>query len=84
MSARSTSPVLTFDTLLASVVRLELSEKLRLRRLLEEEIAQAEEEAWDPGECRAGYPNEGYYGQVPRCVDGKARPSRERRDFPPG
>jgi hypothetical protein len=47
MSSRSTSPVLTFDTLLASVVRLELSEKLRLRRLLEEEIAQAEEEAWD-------------------------------------
>jgi hypothetical protein len=47
MSARSTSPVLTFDTLLASVVRLELSEKLRLRRLLEEEIAQAEEEACD-------------------------------------
>jgi len=47
MSTRSTSPAQTFETLLASVVRLELPEKLRLRRLLEEEIAQAEEEAWD-------------------------------------
>lgn len=47
MNTRRASPALTFEALLASVVRLELPEKLRLWRVLEEEIAQAEEDAWD-------------------------------------
>ena len=47
MAQESVSLLIPFESLVDSVAKLSLGDKLRLWELLEEQIAQAEEEAWE-------------------------------------
>ena len=47
MAQESVSLLIPFESLVDSVAGLSLRDKLRLWELLEEQIAQAEEEAWE-------------------------------------
>jgi len=47
MAQKSVSLLIPFESLVDSIAELSLKDKLRLWGLLDEQIAQAEEEAWE-------------------------------------
>jgi len=77
MAEESVKLLVPFESLVDSIAGLGLKEKLRLWKLLDEQLAQAEEEAWehDPAvqaeirEARANY----IVGTARMCTGSEAR-----------